>query len=262
MDTTIFFFTGTGNSLNIAKVLAENLGDCELIPIAKTGQTEKIESVTENVGFIFPLYYFGLPQIVYNFLEKLSPYKSEYFFSVITSAEDKNEFPFQQINNALKIKGKKLNSGFFINMPNNYIMGYNVSSEAHKRKLFDKVPNQVQSISEMIKQKKDNLNKEILEKIIERNARINKNFRNEVNEMDESYYATENCNGCGICEKVCPVNNIKIINGTPKWHHKCQLCLACMHFCPEQAIQFGNDTLKAGRYHHPEISIQEIINQK
>ncbi|MFX1233720.1 MAG: EFR1 family ferrodoxin [Promethearchaeota archaeon] len=262
METSIYFFTGTGNSLKIAKLLSEELGNCELIPIAKVWQIEKVSSISRNIGFVFPLYYFGLPKIVYEFIEKLIPDKSDYFFAVVTSAEDKNELPFQQINNILKLKGKKLSSGFTINMPNNYIMGYDVSSETHKKKVFDDIPYQIQSFIEIVKEKNENLVKESFEKEKEREKKVNSSFHTEVNEMDKSFYTTDNCNSCGICEKVCPVNNIKLINEKPKWHHKCQLCLACMHFCPEVAIQFGSDTLEAGRYHHPEISIQEIINQK
>lgn len=262
METSIYFFTGTGNSLKIAKLLSEELENCELIPIAKAWQMEEVSSNSRNIGFVFPLYYFGLPKIVYEFIGKLVSDKSNYFFTVITSAEDKNDFPFQQINNILKLKGKKLSSGFIINMPNNYIMGYDVSSETHKKKVFENIPLQIQSITEIIKAKNENLNKESLEKEKNREKKVNIYFHTEVNEMDKSFYATDNCNSCGICEKVCPVNNIKLENEKPKWHHKCQLCLACMHFCPEIAIQFGTDTLKAGRYHHPEITVQDIINQK
>lgn len=267
METTIYFFTGTGNSLKIAKFLAERLGDCKLVPIAKVWQMERVESVSKNVGFIFPLYYFGLPKIVYDFMEKLSPDRSYYFFTVITSAEDKIELPFLQINNMLKVKGKKLSAGFIINMPNNYVLGprsdgHDVSSEAYKKRLFDSMPEEIQLISENIKKKQVNISENIFEKVIDRHISVSDTFRDEVNEMDKSFYVTDSCSNCGICEKACPVSNIRLINGVPEWQHKCQLCLACINFCPERAIQFGTDTLKTGRYHHPEILLQEIINQK
>ena len=61
METTIYFFTGTGNSLQIAKTVAEKLEKCELIPIAKIWQEDNLESTSKRVGFIFPLYYAGNP---------------------------------------------------------------------------------------------------------------------------------------------------------------------------------------------------------
>ncbi len=54
----------------------------------------------------------------------------------------------------------------------------------------------------------------------------------------------------------------RLTDGIPQWQHKCQHCLACINFCPENSIQFGEKTLKTGRYHHPEIKLKEIINQK
>ena len=258
---TIYFFTGTGNSLKVAKALTEKLKASELIPIAKIWQIENINSTTEKVGFIFPLYYSGLPKIVYDFIHKLDLSKSNYIFTVITSAGDINEQPLQQLNKVLLTKDKPLNAGFYITMPSNYIIGYEVPSEEYQKECFEKASTQVELISEIIKKKKENLNQDIFEKDVSRSEGINKEFRDEVNESDRSFYADENCTSCGICEEVCPVFNIILVEGKPQWQHKCQQCLACINFCPEESIQFGTDTLKTQRYNHPEISLQEIIDQ-
>ena len=93
-------------------------------------------------------------------------------------------------------------------------------------------------------------------------GKLNKSFIEKVNESDKSFYSDNNCTSCGICEKICPVNNIIIIDGKPQWQHKCQQCLACINLCPEKSIQFGTKTLKTQRYHHPEITVQDITNQK
>ena len=106
MKTTIYYFTGTGNSLKIAKSLSNKLDDCELKPIAKVWEEEYLASSTEKVGFIFPLYYAGLPKIVYDFLQKIELSKSEYFFAVVTYAGDINTTPLQQIQTILNAKSK------------------------------------------------------------------------------------------------------------------------------------------------------------
>ena len=73
MTTTIYYFTGTGNSLKIARDLAEKV-DAELIPIAKVWQQETVIATTEKVGFVHPLYLFNkilfkisiiIPKVVY-----------------------------------------------------------------------------------------------------------------------------------------------------------------------------------------------------
>ncbi|MFW9972806.1 MAG: EFR1 family ferrodoxin [Candidatus Odinarchaeota archaeon] len=262
MKTSIYFFSGTGNSLKIARNLAKNLEDVELIAIAKIWEMEKIKSKSEKIGFVFPLYWSGLPKIVYDFINKLDLSNSNYFFTVVTSAGDINELPLQQIDKILKKKSKKLNAGFYIDMPNNYIIGFDIHSKERQNEFFENAIKKVRIISEIVNNQENNINNKILEKDVSRSAEINKNFRESVYECDKSFYVNENCNNCGICKEVCPVNNVTLINGVPKWQHKCQQCLACINFCPEKAIQYGEETLKTQRYHHPEITIMDIKNQK
>jgi NAD-dependent dihydropyrimidine dehydrogenase PreA subunit len=42
----------------------------------------------------------------------------------------------------------------------------------------------------------------------------------------------------------------------------CFHCYACYNFCPEQAILVKNYKRKKGRYHHPEITADDIASQK
>ncbi|MFX1409777.1 MAG: EFR1 family ferrodoxin [Promethearchaeota archaeon] len=262
MNIEIYYFSGTGNSLKIAKDLSVKLGNCQLLPIAKFLQTDLLKSTSKKIGFIFPLYYSGLPKIVYDFVNKINLEKSDYIFTVITSAGDINEFPLQQLKQILETKSKILNAGFFITMPNNYIIGFDIHSKEHQKELFKRAIKKVEKISEIVKKEEVNLKNDIFRKHLTRSEKVNNTFRMEVNESDKSFYVEDSCTSCGICEKVCPVNNISLVKGKPIWQHRCQLCLACINFCPEKSIQFGGETLKTGRYHHPEITIQEIINQK
>ena len=146
MKTTIYFFTGTGNSLKVAQSLSEKLDECDLIPIAKIWETDNIASSTEKVGFVFPLYYAGLPKIVYDFLQKIELSKSNYFFAVVTYAGDINTTPLQQIHTILSAKSKSLSAGFYILMPNNYIIGYDIHSEERQQKYFKEANNNVEKI--------------------------------------------------------------------------------------------------------------------
>ena len=103
------------------------------------------------MGFIFPLYYAGLPKIVYDFLNKIVLSKSNYFFAVLTYAGDINTTPLFQVKTILNTKSKALNAGFYVLIPNIFIIGYNVNSEDRQRKYFEeaiKVVNTIQKIVE------------------------------------------------------------------------------------------------------------------
>ncbi|MCK4687171.1 MAG: EFR1 family ferrodoxin [Candidatus Lokiarchaeota archaeon] len=262
MRITIYYFSGTGNSLKIARDIAERLEECELVPIAKVWQQDQLVSTSEKVGFVFPLYYAGLPKIVYDFLSKIELAKSNYFFAVITYAGDINTTPLQQIETILNAKSKTLSAGFYILMPNNYIIGYDIHSEARQKDYFKEAIKSIETIYKTIERNEDNLGKSFFEKRRIKSENFNKAFRDKVYEYDKSFYIEDTCTNCGICESVCPVNNIVLTEGLPQWQHKCQQCLACINYCPEEAIQFGTKSLETGRYHHPEITVQDIMNQK
>lgn len=70
--------------------------------------------------------------------------------------------------------------------------------------------------------------------------------------------STSDCVGCGTCEKVCPLNNIKMVNKKPQWGYNCSTCLACFHWCPKKAVKGGVMLNKRDRYHNPEISIVDM----
>ena len=262
MKTTIYYFTGTGNSLKIAKNLSEKLEDCELVPIAKVWDIENLTSVSKNVGFIFPLYYAGLPKIVHDFLSNIEVAKSNYFFAVVTSAGDINNTPLLQIETILNAKSKALNAGFFISMPNNYIIGFDIHTVARQKEFFEEADKKLETIQKTVEKNENNLGKDFFEKRRIKSEKFNADFRETVNESDKYFLAEDTCTSCGICVDVCPVNNIVLKEDKPLWQNKCQQCLACINFCPEKCIQFGEKTKKTQRYHHPEITVKDLVSQK
>jgi NAD-dependent dihydropyrimidine dehydrogenase PreA subunit len=43
--------------------------------------------------------------------------------------------------------------------------------------------------------------------------------------------------------------------GRPAWEGQCTLCLACLHRCPAEAIQYGKETVGKGRYVNPRVKL-------
>lgn len=78
-------------------------------------------------------------------------------------------------------------------------------------------------------------------------------FVSSMHQMDKGFWVDDKCNKCGVCKKVCPVQNIKLVRGKPVWLHKCEQCMACLQWCPKETIQVGKKTAQRKRYHHPDI---------
>jgi MinD superfamily P-loop ATPase len=79
--------------------------------------------------------------------------------------------------------------------------------------------------------------------------------------MDRNFWVDDKCNGCGICARVCPAENIALQAAKPVWQHWCEQCLACLQGCPREAIQYGRTTPHYRRYHHPDIHLQAMLEQ-
>jgi ferredoxin len=257
MNTTLYYFSGTGNSLVIAQKLQKEIKNSKLIPIAKIWKDKKVSSETEKVGFIFPLYFWGLPKIIENFIKKIDLSKTNYIFCISTSGgKSSPDCIPDKIIKTLNKKNKTLNAYFRIVMPSNYIKEYNTDSKELTQKKLVNSKSMISSINKIINSNKNKIKKGrmvLVAKI------VNKLWQNYVNKSDKKFYADNNCISCGTCQKVCPVNNILLINDKPKWNHKCEECMACIHFCPKEAIQFGEKTKNKRRYHHPEITADDLI---
>ncbi len=262
MTTTLYYFSGTGNSLNIARQLSEKLEDCTLIPIAKAIKEESPVASGEKVGFVFPLYYYGLPKIIYDFANKLDISGVNYLFAIVTRAGDIDGVPFLQLERIFRTKSKNLSAGFFVLMPDNFIVSSIVISEDQMNALFAKTQNKVEEICNVVEKSEKNLDIELPEGKINRIERGNLRFHKNANSGDSPFFTDDNCNSCGTCEEVCPVDNIELVDGKPQWQHLCQQCLACINFCPESSIQYGKNTAGKKRYHHPKITSKDIVNQK
>jgi formate hydrogenlyase subunit 6/NADH:ubiquinone oxidoreductase subunit I len=255
---TLYYFTGTGNSLCIARELNAYLQQSEIIPIAKIWKQENLQVSSDIVGLISPLYYWGLPLIMKEFVERMNFKKTSYIFAVVNAGGEEPGIAFMQLDDILKEKSKRLNACFFLSMPSNYIVGGSQETEEEQKIKLLSVKEIVKKIGLMINKKVDTPLITISEKKAKTIERMNTRFHSRVHESDDLFYVDDNCTGCGVCETVCPVNNIIINDSKPEWLHDCQQCLACINYCPENAIQYGKTTLGKRRYYHPMIKPEDL----
>lgn len=255
MSATIFYFSATGNSLEIAREIAKELGDCSIRSMAAQIPREPVGGRGESVGFIFPVFYNGLPRLVKRFAERLIINPGTYCFAVANSGGTRAN-PLGMLEDILSGKGTRLSYAEEIKMPGNYIVGHQAPSPEKVCQILADATVKVDMAARAIAggERKPVIRKAELWSKITNSSYLYKN----INKWDEAFLTTNKCTGCGLCSEVCPVCNIKMEDRHPVWQHNCERCLACIHWCPCEAIEYGKKTVRRRRYHNPNIKIEDI----
>jgi ferredoxin len=256
MKTVIFYYSGTGNSLWSARLLAEKLGDAKLLPMK--GADALAAGDAEAVGFVFPVHMWGVPGPVVQFIEKLSLRPRVYLFALAVNAGQVSR-TLVQLRGVLAERGLKLAAGFSIVLPSNYIPWGGPGPKERRNNLFRQAREKINEAGSYIVDRKSWLIEmgPIWQRILF--TAIYKITFKQVRKMDKDFWSDGKCNACGVCVQVCPARNIELKEGKPFWRHNCEQCLACIQWCPQESIQFGKKTPAYERYHHPEVQLKDII---
>lgn len=254
--SVVYSFSGTGNSFYASQKVAQALGaDLKFIVHEYTNNQFSCEA--ENIIFCFPVYYWGPPVIVRQFVEKLQMPNASYI-SVLANANNNHGACFAIMQDLLQAKGKTLDYGFGILMPSNYLPLFSVKNADEVQTLNTRAERRIDRYIERVKK-------------MEKNGPFKPGWRKILYNLfhrrpytkDKKFFVTDACTRCGLCAKVCPANDIKMTPNGPLWQHKCWQCMACANYCPVRAIQIKWAlTNKQGRYHHPDINAELIASQK
>lgn len=249
----IYYFTGTGNSLYIAKKIQESIS-CNLIPIETLASIDKIIPNSKEVGFIFPIYFEDIPQFVKNIVYTFDFSNVEYIF-VLPNCYSVVGATFLNFRKILKSKEKNIDYENTLFMPDNAIL-FPIEKDREK---LEKVEMDILPIIEDIKnraKKKSSTNYfQVLQYYFMK-------LFSDWEFSPKKFRVSDKCVGCGICKNVCPCKNIEIKDKKPIFHSNCAHCLACFHWCPQEAISMKNFTIKNRRkYHNPNIKLNEIIRK-
>ena len=251
MKTILFYFSATGNSLTTAWMLAKEWNECELVPLASLNTQEEIVVQADTIGFIFPIYYSDMPYIMRQAISKMHFINTPYIFSICTCRGHYGNIA-QRLNALLQERNQFLSLSRHICLPGNS----RISSLEQNVVMLALQRENVHTIAqELINRPVEKYDSETI--ITPSPVHHASNMR--------GMEAEEICIGCGICEKICPMENITLTDGKPKFGENCSSCLACFHWCPKEAIWMSKGEKEIQhrfKYHHPEVSLKDILNQK
>ena len=244
MKTEIYYFSATGNSLYAAKFLKDAL-NAEIFSIPEMLRKNIFSTDTEKIGFIFPMHYFGLPMLVEEFLRKFKMPSAKYIFAIATCGVPYLGRPFTDLDEILAEKNLRQSASWFLRLVSNYLPYRDTAADWRIKIRYWLAEMKLKKIVAQISQNKFHDDWE------NRRADLDKNFICDV----------KKCVKCGLCEKICPVKNIKRPEGSPEWQHNCVECLGCLHVCPKQAIDVGDVTKGRKRYIHWQVKPKELLQK-
>lgn len=249
----ILYFSGTGNSQYVAETIKKVTGNkvSSINAFLKSNKKEELNS-KEHFIFVCPTYAWQIPRVVESFIKKtnFSGTKDVYFL-LTCGGESGNAVSY--IKKLCIEKDFNLKGCADIKMPDNYIAMYDVPSEEKANTMLDNANKVIAPIAEDIRDGKT-FNKEksnLGDKI--KSSAVNSLFYS-IFVKDKGFYSTDACISCKKCSKLCPLNNIEIINGKPKWNGSCTHCMACISGCPTKAIEYKNKTQGKRRYYNNRIN--------
>ncbi len=256
MHTRLYYYTGTGNSLWAARQLAARLdGETELV--ALRADSPMPERPAERTGLVFPVHMWGLPRRVVEFVNQFSGQPDSYYFAVAVNA-GQVAASLLQLQKLLQQKAMPLQAGFGLLTPSNYILWNGAQPEAKQQELFAQAEQKLDLIAAVVR-KRASLPAE--QGPWWQNIFLSFAYRfayPKVAALDKDFWTEESCNGCGLCARVCPAGNIRLESGRPVWQRRCEQCLACIQWCPQQAVQYSQKTAGKLRYHHPAVSAADM----
>ena len=244
----VLCFSGTGNSRHVARRIADALGE-ELLSIndrLKAGDTSLVEG-GERLVVVTPTYAWRIPRIVRDWLRETPfPGAERVWFLMTCGSEIGNA---DHYNRALCREMCLAPMGTAqIVMPENYVAMFAVPEAEEARRIVERAEPDIRRAIETIREgralppTRNNLYDRFM------SGPVNPIFYKFFVKADD-FTVSEACIGCGQCAKRCPMNNVTLKDGKPVWGKNCTHCMACICYCPKEAIEYGKKSVGQPRYH-------------
>ena len=261
MSMTIYYLSATGNSLQMAKMLAEHLGTTDEVRLVSIPDALEKNDITPSgvVGFVVPLHFFALPLLAEEFLAQVDLSQTTYTFGLVTAGFHYISDAFHELTELVSSAGGELQAAFYVDMVSVYLPLNDLPPQAKTERKLQSAEKRLKEIATQIAERKIVKPHEyfawpsrLMHRLVQKHPE----------KLDEEFFTTDACTSCGLCAQICPRKNIQLTNGHPTWHRQCTQCLACLHICPTKSIELGQKTKGKRRYHHPKINVKELFPAK
>lgn len=250
-ENVIFCWSGTGNCLNMAKTIAAELGDTDIIMARKRPEITDVRGA-KRVGFVFPCYGGGAPVDFLNYMKEVRMDSDAYTFAVSQSASYAGTGLYK-LNKIIPLDYWKAvhHQCTCIWLFPHWIMVPPMGPKP-AQKLADK---KAVSIAKDIRAGKKTEKKPPHNPL---NVVENAGWGATTKLVVKGFAVSDACIGCGQCVELCPRGNIRLENGRAVIGKDCVQCLGCLQYCPQSAISITKITDRRKHYHNPTVQAKDL----
>ena len=246
----VIYYSASGNSRFIAEQLAELLDDkcLDLKDRIRSGDNSKLCSKKPFI-ICSPVYVCEMPRFVSYHLKHTKFCGNRNVYFVFTSGG------YAGMSGSLAkriVKNKKMiyKGHAEIKMPSNHVVSNMYPPTEHDEcvKRINAAVKEVKKLAKIVQNEGEFKARHVF--LYEKMVILPFNpFWAKYMQPTKGFFTTDKCIGCGLCQKSCPINNIKIVDKHPVWINKqCAHCMACILNCPFEAIEYADITQKKEKY--------------
>lgn len=243
----ILYFSGTGNSAYAGKYIAHSIGD-EAIDLFDKIRDNDHQTMESDKPWVVaaPIYAWQLPHVVRDWMKKTELKGSKDIYFVMTCGDSIGNCE-KYLRKLCGEIGMNFRGCAEVVMPENYIALFKAPDKETAERILNGAERKLKRTAEFIAARDDipRENPGVMGKLL--SGAVNKLFYPMI-VKDKKFYAKADCTGCGLCSKKCPLSNIAMVDGKPKWKGNCTHCMACISYCPEEAIEYGKASRGKRRY--------------
>ena len=211
----VFYFTGTGNCLYIAKQL-----EAQPVSIPQVIHQENLHFCDKSIGIVAPGYGHEVPGMGKEFLHKAT-FDTVYFYMILTYG-NRHGGAAELAEQLCSECGVRVDYINVLLMVDNWLPSFDMDEQ---RKMDKNVQGQLDAILSDLKKRR-----KMISPVTDTDRAAHRQFLDRMSQMPPDAWqhllrVTDSCIGCGICEQVCPSGSIHLEQGravfTPG---SCQTC--------------------------------------